>query len=268
VDSLQGDFTVRPTLITDEPRQAGEVDVVLVGVKAWQVPEAAQAIQPMVGQQTYVVPLQNGVDAPGQLASVLGQEHVLGGMCQISSLLVGPGHIRHVGLEPRVVFGELSGERSERAEQLLRAFEFTVGVRAEVSPDIQAAMWRKFLFIAAISGVGAVTRAPVGINCSVPETRQILVQAMQEIYSLARHIGIHLPEDIVQQTLAFIDSLEPTIVPSMQRDLMAGWPSELAAQIGAVLRMGSEVGIPTPVHAFLYSALLPQELKARKEIDF
>jgi 2-dehydropantoate 2-reductase len=129
-------------------------------------------------------------------------------------------------------------------------------------------MWRKFLFIAAISGVGAVTQAPVGINRSVPETRQILVQAMQEIYSLARHFGIHLPEDIVQQTLAFIDSLEPTIVPSMQRDLMAGWPSELAAQNGAVLRMGSEVGIPTPVHAFLYSALLPQELKARKEIDF
>lgn len=268
VDSLQGDFTVRPTLVTDKPRQAGEVDVVLVGVKAWQVPEAAQAIQPMVGQRTYVVPLQNGVDAPGQLASVLGQEHVLGGMCQISSVLVGPGHIRHVGLEPRVVFGELNGERSERAERLLRAFEFTVGVRAEVSPDIQAAIWRKFLFIAVISGVGAVTRAPIGINRSVPETRQLIVLAMQEIYSLARHFGIHLPEDIVPQTLAFIDSLEPSIVPSMQRDIVAGWPSELAAQNGAVLRMGSEVGIPTPVHGFLYSALLPQELKARKEIDF
>jgi len=268
VDSLKGDFTARPALATDDPRQVGEVDVVLVGVKAWQVPEASAAIQPMMGRLTCVVPLQNGVDAPEQLAHVLGREHVLGGMCQISSLLAGPGYIRHVGLEPYIAFGELSGLRSERAERLLQAFELAVGVRAEVSPDIQAAMWRKFLFIAAVSGVGAVTRAPIGVIRSLAETRQLLVQAMQEINSLAQRRGIRLPEDIVRSTLAFVDGLEPSVIPSMQRDLVAGRPSELAAQNGAVLRIGSEVALQTPIHAFLYGSLLPQELKARGELNY
>jgi 2-dehydropantoate 2-reductase len=100
VDSIQGDFVVQPSLATDDPQQAGVVDVVLVGVKAWQVPEAAQAMRPMIGPETFTVPLQNGVEAPDQLAAVLGTEHVLGGLCKIISSLTGPGHIRHTGMEP------------------------------------------------------------------------------------------------------------------------------------------------------------------------
>lgn len=268
VDSLQGDFTARPALATDEPSQAGEVDAVLVTVKAWQVPEAAAAIQPMVGRDTFIVPLENGVDAPAQLAAVLGRGRVLGGLCQISSLLAGPGHIRHVGIDPYLAFGELDGGRSERAGLLLQAFERTRGVRAEVPADIQAAMWRKFLFIAAISGVGAATRAPVGVYRSVPETRQLLAQAMQEVYAVAQRRGIHLPGDIVQQTLAFVDGMAPGVMASMQRDMIGGRPSELAAQSGAVVRMGLELGLPTPAHTFLYGVLLPQELKAREEIVY
>lgn len=268
VDSLKGDFTIQPAQATDEPSQVGEVDAALVGVKAWQVPEAAAALQPMVGRQTFVVPLQNGVDSPAQLASVLGQDHVLGGLCQISCLLAGPGHIRHVGLDPYIAFGEMDGQPSERAMRLLQAFERAVGVRAEVSKDIQAAMWRKFLFIAAISGVGAATRAPIGITRSVPESRTLLVQAMKEVHNLAQWRGVHLPEEVVEQTLAFIDGLAPGVMASMQRDIIAGRQSELAAQNGAVVRMGLESGLPTPVHTFLYSALLPQELKAREQVSF
>jgi 2-dehydropantoate 2-reductase len=186
-------------------------------------------MQPMVGRQTFVVPLQNGVDAPAQLASVLGQGHVLGGLCQVSCLLAGPGHIRHVGIDPYIAFGEMAGQPSERAIRLQQAFERAVGVRAEVSADIQAAMWRKFLFIAAISGVGAVTRVPVGVTRSVPETRTLLVQAMREVHSLARRRGIRLPEEVVDQTLAFIDGLAPGVMASMQRDIIEGRPSELAA---------------------------------------
>jgi 2-dehydropantoate 2-reductase len=267
VDSLNGDFIIRPAQANDDPKRVGEVDVVLAGVKAWQVPEAALAMQPMVGEDTFVVPLENGVDAPTQLAAVLGSEHVLGGMCQISAFIEAPGHIRHVGLNPYVAFGELDRQRSERAEKLREAFE-RAHVNAEVPDDIHISMWEKFLFIAAISGVGAVTRAPVGISRSIPETRQLLEQAMQEIVAVARARKVMLSDDAVARKMAFVDSLPPSVTASMQRDIIDGRKSELGSQNGAVVRMGLEAGIPTPVNTYLYYSLLPQELRARGEQEF
>ena len=271
VDSLKGDFVVHPIRATDNLEEIGEVDMVLVTVKAWQVPEAAGAIKAsgsaMIGPQTGVVFLGNGVDAPGQLAAVLGSEHVLGGLCQISALIAGPGHIRHVGIEPYAAFGELDKSSSQRAEKLRQAFA-RAGVKVEVPADILSAMWEKFLFIASISGVGAVTRAPAGVMRSLPETRQMLEQAMQEIQAVARACEITLPEDIVAQKMAFIDGIAPHVTASMQRDIIEGKPSELSAQNGAVVRMGQEAGVPTPMNSFLYNSLLPQELKARGKLSF
>lgn len=267
VDSIKGNFAVDPVQATDDPAEVGAVDAILVGVKAWQVPEAARAMRPMVGPQTFVVPLENGVEAPSQLAEVLGEEHVLGGLCRIISSVVEPAHIRHAGIEPYVAFGELDGRHSERAERLRRAFENADGVTAEIPPDIRVAMWEKFLFIAALSGVGAVTRAPVGVLRSLPETRRMLEQAMHEIVAVARARDIALPEETVSQTMAFIDSLPPEGTASMQRDVMAGRPSELEGQNGAVVRLGQEAGIETPVHAFVYQSLLPQELQARGQLE-
>jgi 2-dehydropantoate 2-reductase len=266
VDSIEGDFIIQPAQAFDDPQLVGQVDYVLVGVKAWQVPDAAGMIRPVIGPETAVLPLQNGVDAPDQLSAVLGRGHALGGLCQISSTIAGPGHIRHVGIAPYIAFGELDGRASERVERLKGAFERASGVRVETPADIQAAMWRKFLFISAISGVGAAARAPVGITRSLPGTRRLLERAIQEAYAVARAREIRLPEEIVAQTLAFIDSLEPAVTASMQRDIAAGQPSELHAQNGAVVRMAAELGIPAPVHEFLYTCLLPQELKARGEI--
>lgn len=267
VDSLQGDFTVHPVHATDAPAEVGKADVVLVAVKAWQVPEAAAAIQPMLGKATFVVPLQNGVEAPEQLAAVLGKECVLGGLCHIVSYIAGPGHIRHAGIEPHIAFGELQGRKSERAEALKATFN-RAGVWAEVPDDIQAAMWEKFLFIAAISGVGAVTRAPAGVMRRLPETRGFLESAMKETAIVGRGHDVNLPEDVVEETLAFIDNLPEGATASMQRDIIEGRPSELHSQNGAVVRLGAEVGVPTPTHAYLYHALLPQELRARGEVDF
>lgn len=267
VESLNGDFLVQPAQANDDPKRVGEVDVVLVGVKAWQVPEAALAMQPVVGKDTFVVPLENGVDAPTQIAAVLGSEHVLGGMCQISAFIEAPGYIRHVGVDPYVAFGELDRRRSERAEKLRVAFE-RAQVNAEVPEDINISMWEKFLFIAPISGVGAVTRAPVGVSRSIPETRQLLEQAMQEIVAVARARKVMLPDDAVARKMAFVDSLSPTVTASMQRDIMDGRKSELGSQNGAVVRMGLEAGVPTPVNTYLYYSLLPQELRARGEQEF
>jgi 2-dehydropantoate 2-reductase len=267
VDSIKGDFVALPSLATDDPRQAGAVDVVLVGVKAWQVPEAAQAMRPLIGPETFVVPLENGVEAPDQLAAVLGTEHVLGGLCKIFSFLAGPGHIRHAGMEPYVAFGELDNRPSERAERLRRAFE-QAGVVAEIPPDIQVAMWEKFLFIASFSGVGAVTRAPAGVLRNLPETRQMLEQAMSEVLSVAQGRGIALSEETVAGALALIDSMPHGGTASMQRDIIAGRPSELEAQNGAVVRLGRENGVATPLHAFIYHSLLPLEQRARGQMDF
>jgi 2-dehydropantoate 2-reductase len=267
IESIKGDFTISPALASYDPSQVGPVDAVLVGVKAWQIPDAAQAMRPLIGEQTFVVPLENGVEAPEQLASVLGAEHVLGGLCQLSAFIVEPGHIRHVGIEPSVAFGEMDGRPSPRAGRLLHAFD-QAGVKADIPADIQAAMWDKFLFIASISGVGAVTRAPMGVYRSLPEARRMLVDAMQEIFAVARARGVNLPGDAVEKRLAFIENLPAGVIASMQRDILEGRPSELMSQNGAVVRMGQALDLSTPVHSFIFTSLLPQEMRARGELQF
>jgi 2-dehydropantoate 2-reductase len=268
IDSIEEDLLVDPILSTDDPTQVGVVDAILVAVKAWQLPAAAEAMRPMVGPETFVVPLENGVEAPSQLAAALGQEHVLGGLCRIISALVAPGHIRHAGISPTITFGELDGRRSARAERLRDAFQRAKGVTPEIAPDIHVAMWQKFLFIAALSGVGAITRAPVGVLRALPETRHMLERAMEEILAVAQARGVALPRVAVAETMAFIESLPAQGTASMQRDVMAGRPSELEAQNGAVVRLGQEAGIATPLNRFIYHSLLPQELQARDRVEF
>lgn len=263
VESADGGFAILPCRATDDPAAAGEVDAVLVGVKAWQVVDAARAIRPLVGERTVVLPLQNGVEAPAQLAEILGSAPVLGGLCRIIAERIAPGRIRHGGAEPYVALGELDNRPSGRVERLREAFG-RAGVKAEVPRDIQAAMWEKFLLIASISGVAAVTRAPVGTVRSVPQTRALLTRAMREILTLAHARGIAVAPDAVDRTLAFFDKLPADGTASMQRDILQGRPSELESQNGAVVRLGRETGVDTPVHEFLYASLLPQELQARK----
>ena len=269
VTSPAGDFVVHPVHASDDPATLGQVDVVLVAVKAWQVAEAAGALRPMLGATTFVVPLENGIEAPDTLAAALGRERVLGGLCRIISYIEAPGHVRHAGVPPSVAFGELDGPgRSPRAEALLAAFARARGVKAEIAEDVRAALWEKFLFIAAASGVGALTRAPVGIIRTQPETRALLTQALTEIHAVALARGIALPTDGVERTLKFVDSLPVDGTMSMQRDVMEGRPSELEAQIGAVVRLGEAAGVAVPLHRTIHAALLPLERLARGELEF
>jgi len=265
VESLKGDFIVQPAQAAEDPAEVGVVDAVLVGVKAWQVTEAADRLRPLVGPETFVVPLQNGVEAPAELSAVLGSGHVLGGLCSIISFVAGPGHVRHVGAEPSIAFGEQDNRRSERAERLRQAFaraEVTVGIPR----DIHVAMWEKFLFIASWGGVGAVTRAPVGVVRGLPETREMMEEAMREILHVGQAREVGLSDESMRKGIAFVDGLQPGATASMQRDIMEGRPSELEAQNGAVVRLGRAAGIPTPVHVFIYRSLLPSELRARGQL--
>jgi 2-dehydropantoate 2-reductase len=263
VESVAGDFVVRPAAASDDPRAVGPVDVVLVGVKAWQVKEAASAIGPLLGPTTAVVPLQNGVEAADELAAVVGAEHIVPGLCRIACSLAAPGRIRHSGVAPRIEFGETDGRPSERVAALRAAFERALGVSVATPEDIQAALWDKFLFIAPLSGVGAVTRATVGVVRGVPETRRMLEAAMGEVFRLARARGVALRDDAVGRTLGYVDGLPPETTASMQRDILEGRPSELENQNGAVVRLGRSAGVAVPVNECLYRSLLPAELKAR-----
>jgi 2-dehydropantoate 2-reductase len=265
VESLKGDFRIQPALATDQITDIGPVDVVLITVKAWQVPDAASSLQPLLGPQTFVVPLENGVEAADQLIEAIGVERVVGGLCKIISYIAGPGKIKHAGAEPMVAFGELDHRKTERTEKLLQAF-LKAGVTARIPDDIQEAIWEKFLFIASVSGIGAVTRAPIGILRSVSQIRETLKDAMREIYNVAIAKGVRLQESVIDKTMGFVDQLPFEGTASMQRDIVEGKPSELESQSGAVVRFGTQWNVPTPVHSFLYRFLLPAELKARGKV--
>ena len=267
VDSIKGDFTVSPVLASNDPAQVRNVDVIILGVKAWQIGEAANAIAPMLGPATFVLPLQNGVEAFPQLSAVLGRDRVLGGLCKIVSYVVEPGHIRHAGFEPFVAFGEWGNHLSDRVAALRETFT-QAGVEAKVPADIQAAVWNKFLFIAGYSGVGAVTQSPAGVLRKLPQTRVLMEQAMREILLVAKAHNVRLSDDAVDQALTSLDGLPENAMSSMQRDIMAHLPSELESQNGAVVRLGREAGIETPVNSFIYASLLPLEMRARGELLF
>jgi 2-dehydropantoate 2-reductase len=263
VESVAGDFAVSPVEATDDPSAAGAVDVVLLGVKAWQVPEAARALAPLLRDGGFVVPLQNGVEAADQLAEVVGDARVVGGLCRIVSFVAGPGHIRHAGAVPRVEFGERQGRAGTRVAALRAAFERCPGVSVGTPPDIEVALWEKFLFIAPFSGVAAVTRMPAGMVRSVPETRRLLEAATREVLALARARGVVLGDYAVARTLAYVDGLPEDATASMQRDILEGRPSELEAQTGTIVRLGREAGVPVPANEFIYGSLLPSERLAR-----
>jgi 2-dehydropantoate 2-reductase len=268
LESIAGDAEVRPALATDNPAEAGPADSVIVATKTWQLPEAARALGPMVGPETTVLPVLNGVDAADVLAEALGRERVLGGLCGMISFLAGPGRIRHTGADPWVTFGELDGSTTERIRRLEETLRRCRGLRVEVTTEIHVALWEKFSFITATGGVGAVTRAPMGAFRSVPESRRLLEEAMREVVEVARARGVPIRDEVVAERMRFVDGLEPHGTSSMQRDILAGRRSELDEWNGAVVRLGREAGVETPAHASMYAALLPQELRARGELSF
>jgi 2-dehydropantoate 2-reductase len=239
------------------------VDVVLLCVKAWQVPEAARALPPLLRDHGFVVPLQNGVEAADQLAKVVGEAQVVGGLCRIVSFVAGPGHVRHAGAVPRVELGERHRRPSARVDALRAAFERCTGVSVGTPPDIEVALWEKFLFIAPFSGVAAVSRMPAGVVRGVAETRHLLEEATREAFRVARARGVALADDAVARTLAYVDGLPDDATASMQRDILEGRPSELEAQTGTIVRLGREAGVPVPANEFLYASLLPSERRAR-----
>jgi 2-dehydropantoate 2-reductase len=235
VKSAGGAFHVGRVEAADDPSALAPADAVLVAVKGWQVKEVAPRLAPLLKEGGFAVPLENGVDAADELARALGEERVAGGLCFMLSWL----------------------------EAALTA----AGVEARVVDDVDAAAWEKFVFISPVGSVGAVTRAPMGVVRSLPETRALLTQAMEEIAAVGRARGVRLAADVTARAFAIVDRMPADATASMQRDIQAGRPSELLDQTGAVVRMGREVSVAVPANAFMFASLLPQEQAARQKAD-
>ena len=255
VESVAGDVVVRPAECGDDPARLLPVEVVLLGVKAWQVESVAGGLAPLLASGGCVLPLQNGVEAPGQIDRALGPGRALGGLCRILSEAIGPGRIRHSGIEPYVAFGELAGGESPRARRLLDAFARAPGVKAELLPDVRLGMWRKFLLISGWGAVAASSGAPIGVIRTEPALRRQLLEAMREIVEVGRAHGVALGEQDVRDALALLDGAPAEGTTSMQRDLAAGRQAEVDAQIGAVVRLARAAGVPTPYHAAVLGGL-------------
>jgi len=260
VDSVLGDFTAR--VDAGAPHELSPVDAALLAVKTWQVPEVAATLAPMLGRDAVVVTLQNGVDAPDQCVEVFGPARVFGGVCHVLSWIVEPGAVKHVVAAPRVAMGAWRAPVDGRLLALRDALE-TAGIEARIPEDVPAALWDKFLFIASWGGVGAITRCGAGAMRTIPETRQLLVGAFEEVRAVALAKGIALRPDAVSRALALVDTLPAESIASLQRDIVAGRPSELEALSGAAARIGAGLGVPVPIHATIHAALSPQERAAR-----
>ena len=266
VKSIHGDFHVKPANVADNPAEVGIVDLILFCVKTYHTDDAAKAIQPAVGPQTLVLSLQNGIDAAERIGAVVGLEHVIGGATWLSSAVEAPGVIKQVSQFLRIVFGELDGSHSARIQSLYEVLKNT-GITVEVSEDILKILWTKFVFIAAVSSLGSLTRLPMGDYRSVPETRGLLSGIMREVEALARVQKIVLDDNVVVKSLEFIDNSGAHIKPSMQLDIESGRRTEIESMIGVIGRKGRQLGIPTPAADFVYASLLPVELKARNSLS-
>ena len=268
VDSIAGDFSLKKVKASNSPAEVGEVDYLFCCVKAWQVGAAAKAMLPMIGEKTLVIPLQNGVEAAALLSEHISPDKVLGGLCAIIAFQPTPGHIKHIGANPLIRFGHRDKRADARINRLAEIFNRCTGVKCSIPDDINVALWQKFMLISPWSGLGAVSRAPIGILLKQAETRDLLGQAIEEIYQLGLAHNVELPEKSVDRVFELLQSFPPNSKTSMQRDLDAGAPSELDQQSGAVLRLGQAVGLATPVNQFFFYALRSLELRARGALKF
>jgi 2-dehydropantoate 2-reductase len=265
VKSIHGDFSVVPVTATDRPEEIGSADLVLVCVKTPALDAAAHSALPMVGKDTVVMGLQNGIEAAERLGAVVGMEHVLGAVTWIAANIEAPGVIRQVSTFRRIVLGELDGRITPRVQRTVAALQ-RMGIAVEPTDNIRKVLWTKFVFIAGFSGVATLTRLEAGEFRAVPEARALMISLMREVESLARAADVDVDRDVVEQALAIIDGAAPAMKPSMQRDVEAGRPSELESMIGVVVRKGRELGVPTPTADTVYAALLPVELKAQRHL--
>ncbi|MBI2468735.1 MAG: 2-dehydropantoate 2-reductase [Candidatus Rokubacteria bacterium] len=251
---VAGDFELR-VQATDDPRDVGPVDLVLFCVKAYDVDAAAPTLPPLVGADTAVLAVQNGVDHVDRLGRVVGPEHVLGGVSYVYATAEAPGVVVHGG-GTRLLVGELAGGPSLRAERLAAMFQ-QAGIAAELHHDIRVALWEKFTVVCAASGMTALTRLPVGPIMACPESAALVRGLMEEAVAVARAMGVALAADRVPRLFDVLAVFEPSARASQHYDLVDGRRLELESLNGTAVRLGREHSVSTPLNFAVYTALRP-----------
>jgi 2-dehydropantoate 2-reductase len=255
--SANGDLHLPSVRATDEPATVGTADIVIFAVKQYDTETAAKLVVPVIGDETAVISIQNGMDPRESLKSIVGRDHVLGGTTYITGAkVISPGTITHTGTIARLVFGEYDGSVSLRGGRLLDACK-AAGIDALYSADIGKEMWAKFALLSAFSGVSSMLRKAAGPIMSDPDTRQLLKDAIAETVAVAKAKGIDLGDDYVARHGDFYGSIPPDTKSSMLMDLENGRRIELNWLSGAVAQFGDELGVPTPTHHAIYGALKP-----------
>lgn len=254
VRSVNGDLSINPVQATDDARTVGTADVVMIAVKLWSTADAIETARVMMGPDSAVVSFQNGVEAEDALVAAFGKARVLGGVANIAALIETPGLIRHNGTMAILQFGELDGTHSPRVEALLEACK-RAGIDARVPDDIIKAIWEKFVFLASLSAMTAVTRLPLGPLREDPDTRSLFRQLAEEVVAVGRAKGVPLGDGTADAMMTRLDGLPPDMVASMLGDLKRGNRLELPWLSGGVVEAGRKLGVPTPAHGFVNTVL-------------
>jgi 2-dehydropantoate 2-reductase len=256
IEQESGRLHVAGAKATDDPASIGPADVTMCCVKLWDVEATAPKLAPLVAGGGIVIPFQNGIDAPEMLTRALGRKAVAGGIAYVAAVIAAPGVVKVLGPMGRMRVGAFDGMAVDRVRAFADAGK-AAGVDVEVVPDIRLALWEKFAMFAAMSGCTALARQPIGVIRADADLRAFFEAAVREAVSVGRASGVALPDDYVGRQLAFIDGLPAGMKASMANDLAAGHRLELPWLSGAVLRLGRELGVPTPVHATIHAALKP-----------
>jgi 2-dehydropantoate 2-reductase len=255
LQSPKGDLHLTTVNATDSTASVGPVDVVLVTVKMYDLEAAAVTLPPLLGPDTVVVTLQNGVEAVDLVAGHVGRHHIAGGVAYVAAVIIEPGTIRHTSLDA-LIFGELDGRRSDRLIRLEAACG-RAGFSARVSEHIEIDLWSKFSRLSVFSGMTAVTRSPIGVLRGDPELLALLQSACEETIRVGRARGVALPDLVMTEIMQMVEGLPHHAKASMLEDLERGRRLELPWLSGAVVRLGREAGVPTPIHAFIATVLKP-----------
>ena len=255
VNSVHGDLHLRHVTVTDDPATAGPVDIVLFAVKLWDTEKAAELTQPMLGPDTRVITLQNGVDSYERIAPIVGAERAIPGVTYVVSVIDRPGVIKQTSPFQSIICGTHDG----RADAPLRAFvdaAKAAAIAITLSDNIERDVWQKYIFLTGTSGATAVTRNPMGQVLADPDTRALFHNIMRETLAVGRAKGVALDAGFADERMAFADkNLVPTMKASMANDLDRGNRLELDWLAGKVSRLGRELGVPTPVNDTIYAAL-------------
>ena len=262
VKSTKGDFTVHPK-VTNDLNDIKNPDLIILGVKSWQVEEVAKQIKPIVTDATMVLPLQNGANNVDKLLLHLDKKNVLAGLCKIVSKVEAPGIINHFTFEPEIIFGENDNSLTERIQKVKTVFD-VAGFKNKISKDIHKDIWRKFMFITMVSGIASLTRVVLGEMQKDKNIENIILDTASEIQKIANAKKILITDKDIEFAMNMFKNSEYNSTTSMQRDIMEGKPSELENFNGFIVEQGKVLRIPTPLNSFIYQCLLPQERLARK----